>query len=329
MAARLARSSLVSLLSREREVAHTSRDVDEQRDLGFLAVLVPLVEECRHDLRFGYLEQRLGLEHVDTVLGDERIGQFHLRIAGSEPELEDLLLVLGLLDEFLEEAGRSPLVLVDPLGVEDEERVVAEQRPLAGVDRHQRYARGPSLLAGVEHAVGVAEVVVDHRLLLDGCGRGVGQGRAPLIGRVPVVEERQRRGPVVDNGRLDVLGELDRLGVGDVLLREALGLARGGVALGDERRQAAGGEVGVGLAQAELTPLGSVEGLPPLLAVGQVEDVAPPDVGLGPSERLGHGLRHGDDQGGDHERLTVAHHGWLPGVAEPLVEDRTPRTGRR
>ncbi len=329
MAALLARSSLVSLLSLRREVAHAPGHVDEQGDPGVLAVLVPLVEQGGHDLRFGHLEQGLGLQDVDAVLGHERIGQGHVGVPGPEAELEHLLLVLGLLDELLEEAGRGPLVLVDPLGVEDEERVVAEQRSFAGVDRHQRDSWGPSLLAGIEDTVGVAEVVVDHRLLLDRYRRGVGQRGASLIGGVPVVEERQGRGPVVDDGRLDVLRELDGVGVGDVLLGEVPGLARGGVALGDERGEPAGGEVGVGLAQPEGPPLGPIEGLPPLFAVGQLEDVGPADVGLGPAERLGHGLGHGDHQWRDHERLPFADHRRLPGVAEALVQDRSPGAGRR
>ena len=253
-----------------------------------------------------------GWSDVDAVLGHERIGQRHLGVAraGSRTRAPSAgSRVAGRTPR------RRPAAACSSSSTHSASRMKnglsLKSVPFAGVDRHQRDAGRPGLLAGIEDTVGVAEVVVDHRLLLDGCGRGVGERRAPLVGGVPVVEEGQRGGPVVDDGRLDVLGELDGVGVGDVLLGQPFGLAGRGVALGDERGQAAGGEVGVGLAQPERSPLGSVEGLPALVAVGQLEDVGPADVGLGPAQRLGHGLRHGDHQWRDHERLAVADHGRL------------------
>ena len=104
--------------------------------------------------------------------------------------------------------GARGLVVVDPLGVEDEERVVGVERALLRVDRHERHPRRAGLLAGLEHAVGVAGVVVDDRLLLDGDGRHVAERVAPLVGPVQVVQERQRGVAVVDDGRLDAAGEV-------------------------------------------------------------------------------------------------------------------------
>ena len=71
-------------------------------------------------------------------------------LAGPEAELEHPLLVLGLADEVGEAAGALGLVGVDPVGLEHEERVVAEERALLRVDGDERDAGRAGLLAGLE-----------------------------------------------------------------------------------------------------------------------------------------------------------------------------------
>ena len=183
-------------------------------------------------------------------------------VVRAEPEGEHLLLVLGELDERLELLGRGALVGVDPFGVEDDERVVRVQRPFLGIDRHQRHPRRAELLARGEHAVGIAEVVVDDALLLDGDGAGVGQRRAAGVGGEPVVEERHRDVAVVDDGGLDVGGELDGGRPGEILDRQVGGLAGRRVVLGDREVEPARREVRVRLADAERSPLGVARALP-------------------------------------------------------------------
>src|SRR5207244_11915499 len=60
------------------------------------------------------------------------------------------------------------LLRLHPRRVEDEQRAVGEEGALLRVDGDELGARRPGLLTGVEDAIGVALVVVDDRLLLDG-----------------------------------------------------------------------------------------------------------------------------------------------------------------
>ena len=179
----------------------------------------------------------------------------HLRVAGAEAELQDPLLVLGLQHVVAEQLGRLLLLGAHPRRVEDDQRVVGEQRALGRVDRHQRHLRWAGDFARIQHAVGIAAVVVEQRLLLDRDGRNVRERGAPGVGPVPVVEEGQRRVAVVHHGPLDVAGELLDVGPRQVLAREPLRLAGRGVVLGDGEVQPARREVRVGLAQPERTPL--------------------------------------------------------------------------
>ena len=239
---------------------------------------------------------------VDAVAALDGAADRHVRVPRSEAEAEDLLLVLAALDEVDELLGRGRFVLVDPLGVEHVEGVVGVERALLRVDRHERHVRLAGLLALLEDAVGVARVVVDDRLLLDGHRRHVLVRVAALVGAVPVVEERQRRVAVVHHGRLDLPRELVGARLGQVLHRESLGLAVGGVGLPDERRQPAGREVRVGLAELERTPLRVAVSGPAGRVLGQGEDVGEAERLLGPSERLRHRAGHGDHERGELER---------------------------
>ena len=144
---------------------------------------------------------------------------------------------------------------VDPRRVEHDERVVAVERALFRIDRDERDARLTRFLARREHAVGVALVVVDDRLLLDGDRRGVRERRAAYVVAEPVVEERHRDVAVVDDRRLDAARELLHLGSVQVFEREVGRLAGRGVVLRDRRRQRARREVRVGLAEPERPPL--------------------------------------------------------------------------
>ena len=120
---------------------------------------------------------------------------------------------------------------------------------------------------------------------------------------------------VVDDRVLDAPGEGVDLGPGQVLGGEVAGLAGGRVVLGDGGRQPAGREVGVGLAQAERPPLGMALAAPPGRVLGQLEDVGVADGRVRPADGLGHGTGHGDDEGGEHERLGVGRgHGRLARV---------------
>ena len=69
---------------------------------------------------------------------------------------------------------------------------------------------------------------------------------------------------------------------------------------------------GLVLPEAERPPFGMPVGGPALPVRGQLEDIGPADRRLGPPDRLGHGLGHGDDQGRQHERLALAAIGSLP-----------------
>ena len=259
MAACLARSSLVWRESGEAGSPHRPRDVDDQQHPGALALLAPPVEQVDQHVGVGHLEQRLGLVGIDAVGRADRVADGHLGVAGPEVVRQHLLLVVGLLHEVDEQLSGLALLGGDPRRVEHVEGVVAEERALLGVDGHQRDARRARLLAGVELAVGVALVVVDDRLLLDGHGGRVLQRGALLVGPVPVVEVGERGVAVVGHGRLDTHVEGVHLGLGQVFEGEVALLARGRVVLGDQGREARGREVGVGLAQPERTPLGVAE----------------------------------------------------------------------
>ena len=132
------------------------------------------------------------------------------------------------------------------------------------------------------------------------------------------------------DGRLDLAGELVGARLGEVLEGQARGLAVGGVGLGHERGEAAGGEVRVRLAEAELTPLGMAVGRPAGRVLGQGEDVGEAQRLLGPAEGLGHRSGHRDHEGRELERHEVAGHRGVALVLEALVEHRPPggRGGR-
>ncbi len=141
----------------------------------------------------------------------------------------------------------------------------------------------------------------------------------------PVVEERHRDVAVVHDRGLDLVDQLDRGRAGEVLGRQARRLAGGGVVLGDREVEAARRVVGVGLAEAERTPLGVAEPGPALRVVGQRGQVGEPDRLLGVAERLGHRLGHGDDERREHERRA----GRGQRGAGALVDDAGPPGGGR
>ena len=161
------------------------------------------------------------------------------------------------------------------------------------------------LLTGVEHAVGVAAVVVDDRLLLDGHRRHVRERGARAVGAVPVVEERQRGVAVVDDGRLDALGRRPRC-VG--LSRSSSGEVRPscrwrrspGRSAPTARWWRSSGwscRAGTGPTRDGRTPPS------PAGSVARRRMSAQP-IGLSRvAEGLGHRLRHGDDERREHERL--------------------------
>ena len=267
---------------------------------------------------------------VDPVRLHDGIGDLDGGVRRAEPVLEHLGLVLGLLDELAEQLGTGALVGIDPRRVEHVERAVGVEGALRRVDRHERDLRDPWLLARAEHTVGVALVVVDDRLLLDGHGGRVRQRGTAAVGLEPVVQERHRDVAVVHDRRLDLLREVDDRRVREILGAQTGGLAGSGVGLGDERREARRREVGVGLAEAERAPFRMSVGRPTGRVGGQAGDVGPPHGLLGVAEGGRHRLGHSDDEWREHERRAVGRcHLGLALVGEPLVEYGTPRGRRR
>ena len=320
----MARSSLVR--PSPPGVAHRARDVEHEQHPRVLAQLGPRVEDPDEHVRRRHLELGRRLLGVDAVGGDDRLRHWDRRVVRTEPEVEHLLLILGTLDVLLEQRRRGLLVRVDPRGLEDDERVVGEERSLLRIDRDQRITGRPGLLARREHAVGVAQVVVDHALLLDGDRTRVGERGAPHVGGEPVVEERHRDVAVVHDGGLDLGGEVDGRRPGEILGREIGRLAGRRVVLGDGEVEPARGVVGVGLAQPERAPLRMAHSGPSLGVLGQRGQVGEADGLVRPAEGLGHRPGHGDDQRREHERGAGRGQD-LPG---PLVHDRRPpgRGGR-
>ena len=101
-------------------------------------------------------------------------------LPGRNPYSQHPLLVLGLLHELLEQLGAlAPRSSSTHSASRMKNGLSEKSVPSSGIDGHERDAGRAGLLAGLEHAVGVAAVVVDDRLLLDGDGRGVGQRRCP------------------------------------------------------------------------------------------------------------------------------------------------------
>jgi hypothetical protein len=237
---------------------------------------------------------------------------------------------VGTLHERTECFGAFSFVRVDPRRVEDDEGVVREERPFLRVHRNERDPGWARLLTGVEHTVGVALVVVDDRLLLDGDRRHVRQRRAPHVVAEPVVEERHRDVAVVHDRRLDPARELLHRRAFQVFEAEVFGLAGRGVVLRDGGVQRAGREVGVRLAEPERSPLGMVVRAPTFRVAREGEDVGVADGALRVPERLGHRLRHRDDERRHHDRLARARHLGFATPIEPLVEDGAPGArGRR
>ena len=277
MAACLARSSLVSGSSGEARSFIEPEMSMTSRTRAALRCWLQRLSRSTSTGGFGVCSRVwgwFGSTPLSVVMG---VPDGHLGVARPEVVLQHAFLVVRLLHEVDERLRPGLLVGAHPRRVEDEEGVVGEDRALLRVDGHQLGPGWAGLLAGVELPVRVAGVVVDDRLLLDGERRGVLQGGALLVGPVPVVEVGQGRVAVVVDRGLDRGVEGVGLGLGQVLEGQVAGLAGGGVVLGDEGRQARGGEVGVGLAQAERPPFGVPERGPARLALGQVEDVAPPE----------------------------------------------------
>ena len=304
MAAVLARSSLVSPLS----LAFSPMEPDTSMTSSTRAPLRCSAHRSRTRASTGGAgtpEHVLGLVGVDAVGPLDRGADGDGGVAGPEPELQDPALVVGLLEVALEDPGRLLLLLRHPRRVEDDDRVVGEERPFLGVDGHQGDPGLAGDLARIGDAVRVAGVVVDDRLLLDGDRRGVGQPGAPLVVLVEVVHERQGDVAVVDDRRLHGPGEGVDLGPGQVLGRQVTGLVGGRVVLGDGGREGAGREVGVGLAEPERAPLRVALAAPAGRVLGQLQDVGVADRRGRPAQRLGHGPGHGDDQRRAHERAAM------------------------
>ncbi len=119
--------------------------------------------------------------------------------------------------------------------------------------------------------------------------------------------EEARAGAVVDDAALHVGHEIEQIIVVEVIQSQIAGFVQTGVHLGDNRDDAAVAEVGVGVAQLEVAPLGVAVGLPALFGGGEFGDVGPADRRVRPSQGFGHRLPHGDHHRAEHEVIGRAH----------------------
>ena len=119
------------------ELAHGAGDVHDQEYPCSLALLSPEVEHLGEHLGLGHLKRRLGFVGVNPVGGDDGGPHRYCGVAGSEPEREHLALVVGELHVVAEGLGRQLVFRGDPVSVEHDEWIVAEQGALLGVNGHQ------------------------------------------------------------------------------------------------------------------------------------------------------------------------------------------------
>src|SRR5262249_54293263 len=84
----------------------------------------------------------------------------------------------------------------------------------------------------------------------------------------------------------------------DVGKRQPCRFPRGRIDFGKKGNQPTVAELGMGMSELELAPLRIAVSLPALLALRQRQDIRPSDRFLAPTQRVGHGLPHGDDYRG-------------------------------
>ena len=161
-----------------------------------------------------------------------------------------------------------------PLGAEHRDRVVRPHRSALGVDRDELLLRRRQGLARLNRVrVGVALVVVEQRGLFDRHGRHVaGAARAVLRLVVQGGEHLAGGVAVVDDALLEDPREVR--GGGDVSRGQVVGLAGRLVGLHQDRREARGRRVRVGLGDLERSPDRLADTRPSLRGRAQLLEVA-------------------------------------------------------
>src|SRR5215216_2849979 len=127
-------------------------------------------------------------------------------------------------------------------------------------------------------AAGIALVVIPHRLLLDSYRGDVGQPSTSVVGPLEIGQKGQSGVAIMDHGLLHPSHERSRLRISDVSYGQVARAAGGGKEGANSGVQAGGGEVWIGLAEFERSPLRVTEFPPALAIAAQTQEVGPAEL---------------------------------------------------